>query len=219
MNLIILGPPGSGKGTLAANLREQLNVLHLSTGDLFRENISRGTELGKLASSYIDKGELVPDSVTIAMVKDALDSLPQGQGFLLDGFPRTVEQADALAEILRDSGKKLDAMIQTVLDDDIIVRRISGRRVCKNCGASYNVDEVPPKIENVCDRCAGSLEQRKDDSAATVHHRLETYHEKTKPLIDYYGKLGIILAVDTSGTPEESFSKACSLLDSMKIER
>lgn len=218
MNLIILGPPGSGKGTLASNLCKKLNVQHLSTGDLFRENITRGTELGKLASSYIDQGELVPDSVTIALVKDALDSLPQGQGFLLDGFPRTVEQADALADMLRESGKKLDAMIKTVLDDDVIARRISGRRTCGNCGASYNVDEVPPKVENVCDRCGGTLEQRNDDSAATVHHRLDTYHAKTQPLIDYYGNLGIILAVDTSGTPEESFSKACSLLDTIKID-
>lgn len=208
-----MGPPGSGKGTLAADLRETYNIKHISTGDLFRENISQGTELGKLASSYMEKGELVPDQVTIDMVRNSLASLSENQGFLLDGFPRTVEQADALTEILQSLNRKLDAVLQTVLDDETIVKRLAGRRVCTNCGASYNVNTVPPKVENICDRCNGRLEQRNDDAAETVQNRLDTYYEKTRPLIDYYAKTDLLFPIETKGKPKEAFEKVCKKLD------
>lgn len=206
MNLIILGPPGSGKGTLSKLISDQFNLVHISTGDIFRLNIRQGTPLGKLASSYIEKGDLVPDQVTISMMEDALKQIAPDQGFLLDGFPRTVEQAEALEEILKKIARKLDAVINVVLPDEIIVHRLEGRRICKDCGASYNVDLIPPKTENVCDRCDGSLYQRHDDEADVVKNRLVNYHVLTKPLVEYYTNVNLLFDVDNSGQVEDTAS-------------
>lgn len=204
MDLLILGPPGSGKGTLAKMICDHYGAMHISTGDLFRENIKNKTELGELASGYIKRGDLVPDEVTIAMVEDCLSKLPHNKSFLLDGFPRTVQQADALEVILKKLGRSLNAAINVSLSDEIIAHRIAGRRMCRDCGASYNVDLMPSKVDGICDRCGGELYQRPDDKPETVVNRLATYHDKTKPLIDYYSAHDIMIDADNSGSAEET---------------
>ena len=196
MKLIILGAPGSGKGTTAAVIKEKYNLAHISTGDIFRANIKNGTPLGVEAKSYIDSGALVPDSVTIRMVEDRLSQDDLENGYILDGFPRTIAQAEALDEILSKSGSSIDAVLSIVVDDEIIKDRVSSRRVCEKCGASYNVRFKPTKLEGVCDSCGGSVVQRKDDAPETVEARLKTYYENTQPLIDFYEKKGLIVEGD-----------------------
>ena len=203
MKLIILGAPGSGKGTSATVLREKYSLVHISTGDIFRANIKNGTPLGVEAKSYIDKGALVPDSVTIRMVEDRLAQDDTKNGYILDGFPRTLAQAEALDEILAKNGSSIDAVLSIVVDDEIIKDRVSSRRVCEKCGASYNVRFKPTKVEGVCDECGGKVVQRADDNAETVANRLKTYYENTKPLIDFYDKKGLIVEGDNGKSSDD----------------
>lgn len=203
MKLIILGAPGSGKGTSATVLREKYSLAHISTGDIFRANIKNGTPLGVEAKSYIDKGALVPDSVTIRMVEDRLSQDDTKNGYILDGFPRTLAQAEALDEILAKNGSSIDAVLSIVVDDEIIKDRVSSRRVCEKCGASFNVRFKPTKVEGVCDECGGKVVQRADDTAETVAARLKTYYENTKPLIDFYEKRGLIVEGDNGKSSDD----------------
>jgi len=193
MRLIILGAPGSGKGTIAAELTKKYNILHISTGDIFRANIKEKTPLGIRAKEYIDRGDLVPDSVTIEMLEDRLSQPDCDAGFLLDGFPRTIVQAEELEKLLAQKNVAVDAVISIIISDEEIKSRISGRRVCISCGASYNIPFKPTKVEGICDECGGEVIQRQDDKPETVLSRLQTYHEKTQPLIDFYKAKGLIL--------------------------
>jgi len=187
-----MGPPGAGKGTQAERLVKELDITHISTGDMFRAAITEGTEMGRKAKEYMDKGELVPDEVVIGMVKDRLQQDDCKKGFLLDGFPRTVEQAEALDGTLKDLGIKLDAVINIEVPIEKLMERLTGRRVCKSCGASYHIIFNPPAKEGVCNSCSGELYQRSDDNEESVSTRLNAYMEKTKPLIKHYSKQGII---------------------------
>ncbi|MCQ2534096.1 MAG: adenylate kinase [Clostridia bacterium] len=198
MKLIILGAPGSGKGTSATVLREEFSLAHISTGDIFRANIKGNTPLGIEAKSYIDKGQLVPDSLTISMVEDRLNQDDCAKGYILDGFPRTIAQAEALDEMLSKKNTGIDAVLSIVVDDEEIKARVAGRRVCEKCGASYNVNFKPTKVENVCDLCGGKVYQRDDDKPETVEARLKTYYKNTQPLIDFYDKKGLIVEGDNN---------------------
>jgi len=196
MRLILLGAPGSGKGTIAEELTKQYGVVHISTGDIFRANIKEKTPLGTEAKQYMDRGELVPDSITIAMIGDRLAQPDCASAFMLDGFPRTIPQAEELDKLLADKGVSLDAVISVVISDDVIKTRVSARRVCESCGASFSLSFRPTKVEGICDLCGGNVVQREDDKPETVLSRLKTYHEKTQPLTDFYQKKGLILSAD-----------------------
>ena len=213
MRIVLVGPPGAGKGTQAAFLAKNLGIPHISTGDLFRANISRQTELGKLAKSYMDKGELVPDEVTIAMAKDRMEQPDAKNGFLLDGFPRNVKQAEALDEMLRTEGMKLDAVLDLEVPEEEVVKRIAGRRVCRNDSAHvFHVSYKPAKQEGVCDVCGGELYQRDDDSEETVRKRLEVYHTQTEPIIDYYKSQGLVVTISALGKVEDVTQRAMEAL-------
>lgn len=212
MNLILLGPPGAGKGTQAAKIIEKYNIPHISTGDIFRKNISEGTRLGKKAKEYMDKGELVPDSLVIEIATDRLTEDDCKNGFLLDGFPRTVEQAVALDAFLGEHGKKIDHVLDIDVPKEELMTRLIGRRVCKNCGATYHVTNMPPKVEGVCDKCGGELMQRADDTESTVENRIEVYNKQTKPLLNYYDKLGNIAHLDGSIGLEKLFAQIVGIL-------
>lgn len=196
MNLLIMGPPGAGKGTQAEVLVKELQITHISTGDMFRNAIKEGTEMGKKAKEYMDAGQLVPDEVVIGMVKDRLAKPDCQNGFLLDGFPRTVEQARALDETLASLNIKLDGVINIVVPLDKLMVRLTGRRVCRDCGASYHVVFNPPQVEGKCNSCGGELYQRSDDNEESVSTRLKAYEEKTQPLIDYYQAKGLLLNIN-----------------------
>jgi adenylate kinase len=196
MRLILLGPPGAGKGTQAANIVDKYNIPHISTGDIFRKNIKEGTELGRKAKEYIDGGQLVPDSLTIALVEDRLKQDDAKDGFLLDGFPRNISQAEALDSVLENMSTRLSSVINISVDPSILVERAVGRRICKNCGATYHVVFNPSKVEGVCDKCSGELYQRSDDNEETVSNRINVYSNETAPLIDYYTDKGVIINVD-----------------------
>ena len=202
MNIIMLGAPGTGKGTIASILSEKLGIPQVSTGDIFRQNIKEGTELGKLAESYISKGQLVPDEVTVKIVEDRLKQPDTKNGVILDGFPRTVVQAEKLKEILAEKNKKLDITINLTTPEEEIIERIVNRRVCSNqeCKAVYNVVLHPPKVEGKCDKCGSDLITRKDDNLETVQSRLDQYFKATSPLIDYYEKEGILYTAVVSKT-------------------
>jgi adenylate kinase len=186
MNLIVLGAPGSGKGTQAARISARFGVPAISTGDIFRANIANGTELGKRAKGYMDRGELVPDEIVIAIALDRIDKDDCEAGFLLDGFPRTTEQADALGAHLAAAGRTIDKVILLDVETEELVRRIAGRRVCKTCGASYHVTNIPPAKEGVCDACGGALFRRSDDEEEAVRNRIEVYNVNSAPLVAYY---------------------------------
>ncbi len=196
LRTILLGPPGAGKGTQAAKIVEKYKIPHISTGDIFRDNIKRGTELGKKAQEYMNRGELVPDDLVIEIATDRLLADDCKDGFLLDGFPRTVYQAEKLDEFLASRGGRIDHVIDIAVDKDELMSRLTGRRVCKACGASYHVVNIPPKKEGVCDVCGGELIQRADDNAETVANRIEVYEAQTMPLIAYYEKAGNISHID-----------------------
>ena len=212
MRLVLVGPPGAGKGTQAQFVAAHLAVPQISTGDIFRANVSQGTPLGKQAKEYMDKGDLVPDEVTVGMVRDRLAEDDTKRGFLLDGFPRTVPQAVQLDELLAGLGTKLDVVLELVVDDDEVVRRLSGRRTCRNCGTIWHVDFDPPTKEGVCDNCGGELFQRDDDQAATIRHRLEVYYEQTAPLVGYYAERGILVGIDAMGPVDDVTDRASAAL-------
>ena len=203
MHLILLGAPGSGKGSYAVGLKEHYGIPHISTGEIFRNEIASQSELGKLAQSLIDKGNFVPDDVTIEIVKKRLLKDDCKNGFILDGFPRTLVQAEALTNFLPTIGKKIDAVVNLEVSEDIVVKRIVNRLSCPNCGKGYNKISIPPKQEGICDICGCKLTQREDDNEETVRSRLEIYHSKTQPLIDYYDKLNLIISIDSNHSIEE----------------
>lgn len=194
--IVLLGPPASGKGTQAAQLREALDLPHVASGDLFRENLKNDTELGLKAKAYIDRGELVPDDITIAMVMDRLSRPDCARGAILDGFPRTIAQAEALDEALTGQGHKISIVPYIKVPDEVLVERVSGRRLCRKCGESYHIRFNPPKQPGVCDKDGGELYQRDDDKPETVRKRLQVYWDQTSPLIDYYRKQGVLLEID-----------------------
>ena len=206
MRLLIMGAPGAGKGTQAALIKEEDNIAHISTGDMFRKAIMDKTPMGVVAATYIEKGNLVPDDVTIALVRERLQEKDCNNGFLLDGFPRTYEQAVALDKILDDLHIKLDAVINISVDDEYLVERITGRRVCEKCGASYHIKAAKPKVDGICDMCGGKLFQRKDDEEETIKNRLKVYYQKTKPVLDYYVEQGLVRNVSGVGDIEDIFN-------------
>jgi len=203
MRLILVGPPGAGKGTQAVHLAAHYSIPHISTGDIFRANIKNATELGKRAQAFMDKGELVPDSVTNEMVRDRLGQADAVNGFLLDGFPRNTAQADELNKILIEKSMPLDAVLELKIENSEIIRRLSGRRTCRNCSASFHIDFEKPKVAGVCDACQGELYQREDDKEEVVARRLEVYTEQTAPIIDYYSKAGLLKSISALGDVSE----------------
>lgn len=213
MRIILLGPPGVGKGTQASNIVKEFNIPHISTGDIFRANIKEGTELGMTAKGYMDKGLLVPDDLVVSIVKDRLSKDDCTNGFLLDGFPRTVEQAEALDKELIEMGIKLDKVVNIDADKDILIDRAIGRRICKECGATYHIKNNPPKVEGICDLDGGQLYQRDDDTVETVTTRIQVYLDQTQPLIDYYRQKGLILDIDGTRPIDEVFN---TIINSVK---
>jgi adenylate kinase len=208
VRLVLVGPPGAGKGTQAQFIASHLSIPKISTGDIFRYNVSTGTELGQQAKAYMDRGDLVPDEVTIAMVTARLLEPDAQAGFLLDGFPRNVPQAEVLRKLLADWDAKLDVVLELVVDDDEVVRRLSGRRTCRQCGRIWHVLFEPPARTGICDDCHGELFQRDDDREQTIRHRLDVYAEQTQPLIAFYADDGILLGIDATGPVEEITERA-----------
>lgn len=212
MNLVLLGPPGAGKGTQAAQIIEKYHIPHISTGDIFRENIKNETELGKKAQEYISKGQLVPDSLVIDIALDRLSKDDCRNGFLLDGFPRTVQQAEALDKYLGNKDSKVEYVLDIQVEKETLIDRLITRRVCRDCGATYNIKGMPPKKENVCDKCGGELYQRADDNEETVNNRIDVYNTQTKPLLDYYEKAGNIVHLDGEAGLAKLFESIVSVL-------
>ena len=212
-NIILMGPPGAGKGTLAKQLIS-LGLAHISTGDMFREAIKAGTELGKLADNYIKHGDLVPDEVTIGLVKERLSQDDCANGYLLDGFPRTLPQAEALEKLSKEINRPIEIVINLECDDKELLRRISGRRVCKNCGAPYHIDTMKPKVYGVCDICGGPLYQRNDDNEEAMKVRLDHYLHETKPLLDFYQDKGLLVSFDSLMGSQKLFDEIAKFLKS-----
>lgn len=212
MKIIMLGAPGAGKGTQAKKIAEKYAIPHISTGDIFRSNIKNGTELGKKAKEYMDKGLLVPDELTCDLVVDRIAQDDAKNGYVLDGFPRTIPQAEALTEALKKRGEAIDYAIDIEVPDANIVKRMGGRRACLTCGATYHVEFNPPKKEGVCDTCGGELVLRDDDKPETVQNRLDVYHKQTQPLIDYYKAAGVLFEVDGTKDIEDIFAAICNEL-------
>ncbi len=207
MNIILLGPPGGGKGTQAKKIVEKYGIPHIATGDILREAVAKGTELGKKAKEYMDRGELVPDDIVIGIVKERLKQPDCEKGFLLDGFPRTLKQAEALDEMLSELNKKIDVTIYIDVPEEEVVKRIANRRSCKVCGAVYHLIYAPPKEPNKCDKCGGELYQRDDDKEDVVRQRFKVYMENTAPLIEYYEKKGLLYKVDGTRSIDEVWSQ------------
>lgn len=212
MKIIMLGAPGAGKGTQAKQIAGKYGIPHISTGDIFRANIKNGTELGKKAKEYMDQGLLVPDELTCDLVMDRIHEDDCANGFVLDGFPRTIPQAEALTAALSKNGEKMEYAIDVNVPDENIVNRMSGRRACLDCGATYHIVAIPPKQEGICDNCGAKLVLRDDDKPKTVQKRLDVYHEQTQPLIDYYNKAGILKTVDGTLPMEEVFDEIVKIL-------
>ncbi len=214
MKIIMLGAPGAGKGTYAKQITQKYGIPAISTGDIFRENIKNGTELGKKAKGYMDAGNLVPDELVCDLVVDRLKQDDCKKGYILDGFPRTIPQAEALTEALKKQDDSIDFALEINMADEAIVERMAGRRVCKNCGATYHVVNIPPKKEGICDECGGEIILRDDDAPETVKKRLEVYHEQTAPLIEYYDKIGLLNVIDGSKGLEQCMADIYAVLES-----
>ena len=213
MKIVMLGAPGAGKGTQAKMIADEYKIPHVSTGDIFRANIKEGTELGKEAKSYMDKGQLVPDELTVKILLDRVAKEDCKNGYVLDGFPRTIPQAEVLEEALNKLNDKIDFAINVEVPDENIVRRMGGRRACVSCGATYHIEHIPPKKENICDRCDSGLILRDDDKPETVKNRLEIYHKQTQPLIDFYSKRGVLKEVDGTVDMKEVFAAIKAILN------
>jgi adenylate kinase len=212
VRVVLVGPPGAGKGTQAQFLASHLSIPKISTGDIFRDNVSHGTKLGRQAQKYMERGDLVPDEVTIAMITDRLADDDTQAGFLLDGFPRNVPQAETLKKLLTSWETRLDVVLELVVDDDEVVRRLSGRRGCRRCGRIWHVVFDPPVEPGICDDCGGELFQRDDDREATIRHRLEVYQQQTTPLVSFYADEGTLLGLDATGPVDEITERALSAL-------
>ncbi len=213
MYLVLLGPPGAGKGTQAARLKAAYNLPHIATGDIFRRAIKEKTTLGKKAKDYIDQGKLVPDKVTVGIVRERLAESDCKDGFILDGFPRTVKQADALTEMLKGLKYNLDAVVNIKVGDEEVINRLSGRRICQDCGASFHLRFNSPQREGICDECGGELYQRKDDSPETVKERLQVYSRQTAPLINYYKNLSLLVDINGEQSLDDVFEEIKEKLD------
>jgi adenylate kinase len=212
VRIVLVGPPGAGKGTQAQFIASHLAIPKISTGDIFRSNVSQGTPLGRQAKEYMDRGDLVPDEVTIAMVRDRLGEDDAQDGFLLDGFPRNVPQAETLKKQLLDWDQRLTVVLELVVDEDEVVRRLSGRRTCRRCERVWHIMFDPPTRDGICDACGGELFQRDDDREETVRHRLEVYKKQTAPLVSYYADEGILIGIDATGPVEEVTERALAAL-------
>ncbi len=210
MILVFLGPPGAGKGTQAKRLSEEFNLAHISTGDILRDAVKKGTPLGKKAKEYMDRGELVPDDLIIALIEEVM---PEDRGVIFDGFPRTLPQAEALDRMLERKGKKVDKTVLFEISDDEIVERLSGRRVCPSCGEVYHIKFSPPKNDEICDKCGTKLIQRKDDTEEVIRNRLKVYREQTAPLIEYYEKKNILFKLDASRPIDEVYKELKRLVN------
>ena len=212
MNIIMLGAPGAGKGTQAIQLADKYQIPHISTGDIFRANIKQGTELGQKAKGYMDAGLLVPDELVCELVVDRLQKDDCVKGFILDGFPRTIPQAEALTEALAKVDSKIEYAINVDVPDEKIVARMAGRRACVNCGATYHIENAPTKVEGICDKCGEPVVLRDDDKPETVQKRLEVYHDQTKPLIDYYDAKGVVKTIDGTQPMDQVFNAIVEIL-------
>ncbi len=213
MKIIMLGAPGAGKGTQAKMIAKEYGIPHISTGDIFRANIKEGTDLGKEAKTYMDAGQLVPDELTVKILLDRVAKDDCANGYVLDGFPRTIPQAEVLDEALTKLGDKIDFAIDVDVPDENIVRRMGGRRACVTCGATYHIEHVPPKKEGICDTCGSELILRDDDKPETVSNRLKVYHDQTQPLIDFYTKKGVLKSVDGTIDMMDVFAAIKAILD------
>lgn len=216
MVLILMGPPGCGKGTQGKKLEERYQIPQLATGDMLRDAIRNGTPVGLKAKDYMERGALVPDSVIVDVMRERLEKKDCTKGFILDGFPRTVVQAEALAKLLEQLKQKLIAVMNLDVTDEEVISRLSGRRSCKSCGAPYHVTFFPPARQGICDKCGSELVQRSDDKEDTIRERLRVYREQTSPLIDYYGRLNLLQNIDGVDTVDNIFNEICSLIDSKK---
>ncbi|MCR4936966.1 MAG: adenylate kinase [Lachnospiraceae bacterium] len=212
MKLVMLGAPGAGKGTQANMIAEKYGIPHISTGDIFRANIKEGTDLGKEAKSYMDKGELVPDELTVRLLLDRVSKDDCKDGYVLDGFPRTIPQAEVLEKELEKNGDRIDKAVNVDVPDENIVNRMSGRRACLKCGATYHIVHIPPRKEGICDTCGSELVQRDDDKEETVKNRLKVYHDQTAPLIEFYSSRNVLETVDGTKPSEDVFANICSIL-------
>lgn len=211
-NIILFGPPGAGKGTQAKRILDHHKMFHMSTGDAFREAVSKGTETGKLAKQYMDKGQLVPDDVVVKVVAEKMETIDGSQGVLFDGFPRTVGQAEALDPVADKMGRSLDLVINIRVNDDNVIGRLEGRRMCRQCNKIYHVSQNPPAESGKCDDCGGEIYQRDDDKREVIEARLNTYHSQTAPVLDYYAKKGILKEVDGAAKPEQVAKEVLALL-------
>jgi len=218
LNLILFGPPGAGKGTQAERLRKDFELPYIATGDMLRANVKEQTELGKQAKAYMDAGDLVPDELILAMAADRLNEDDAQDGFILDGFPRTLEQAQALDTQLSDMGRRVTAALLIDVPDEEVIRRLSGRRMCVKSGHSYHIEFDPPKHEGVCDQDGSRLVQRDDDKPEVIENRLRVYHEKTKPLVDYYDKLGLMRRIDGTREPADVHGHIRAVIATLRLE-
>jgi len=219
MRIILLGAPGAGKGSVGKPLSEYLKIPVISTGDIFRENIRSNTKLGEMAKDYIEHGKLVPDEVTVALVEDRIKNDDCKNGYILDGFPRTVNQADRFGEILKQKGNEIDLVVNIELDDEIIVKRLSNRRICSDCGEPYNCITKKPETKGICDNCKGEIIQRADDEEDTVKKRLVTYYDQTLPLVEYYNEHKLLRTMDNDCTVEEGLKRALKIIKEHKSKK